>query len=67
MKVFEKVFFWGCSLQPLGAILHNLVSLSKKKNSFPEIKVKRENQSGKYHPFKPSALSSAQKGQTGDT
>lgn len=66
VKVSEEVFFWGCSLQPSGAILHNLVSWSKKKNSFPEMKVEREKQSGEHHPFRPTALSSAQKGQTGD-
>ena len=66
VKVFEEVFFWGCSLQPSGAILHNLVSLSKKKNSFPDVKVEKEKQSGRYHPFRPSALSSARNSQTGD-
>lgn len=64
MKVFEEAFFWGCSLQPSGAILHNLVSLSKKKNSLSEIET--EERSGSHHPFIPTALSSAQKGQTGD-
>lgn len=62
--MFEEVFFWACSLQPSGAILHSLVLSSKKKNSLSE--TEREGQSDRLHPFTPTALSSPQKVRTGE-
>lgn len=66
MKALKEVFC-GCSLQPSGAILHNLISLSRKKNSLPEngsrecLKRKAVKQAP---PFRSIALSPAQKNQT---
>jgi hypothetical protein len=64
MKVSAEVFM-GCSLQPTGATVHNLVSLSRKKNSLPEMEeegVWRENLIGSAPPVRFTALSPDQKG-----